>query len=226
MCGRHAVALEVHQIEREAAVAPGGDHGEVGHVSVGDRRLLAAELAALHLWPCTLSAAFCPGFSAKAKVPMASPLARRGQPGLLLLVVAEAQQRLGGDVHAGARRGWVPASAPHLLGDHRQLEVPEAGAAVALGDHGALPAHLRRALPQVGGVGLVGFQHVAAHRQRRSARPGSPGPSVAGASAPRRSRSSWEGFLRGARAPMAWAGATRDRSRREASGACSRVSDR
>ncbi len=55
--------------------------------------------------------------------------------------------------------------AADFLGDHCQFQVAKARSAVLLGNHGALPAHFGGALPEIVGVGLLGFENFSASRE-------------------------------------------------------------
>jgi hypothetical protein len=154
-----ARAVERHHVERDcggATLRPSRDDGEVGHVTVRDRQLGAAETVAAR-----------DGLEV-AGMGRARPLGQgqtadrftqgeARQPPLLLLGAPREQQRLGGEIDG--RREWRGGEAsPQLLGEHAQLEIPEAGAAVRLGDGGAGPGELGHAAPEVAVERLVGLE--------------------------------------------------------------------
>ena len=166
---------------------PGEHDREVGHVAVGHRHLGAADAAAGAL-VFTLPAS-ATGPSARAKHADRLALREPRQPALLLLFAARQQQRLGGQIDRRRERRRREAAA-ELLGDHAQLEIAEAGAAVFLGNGRAEPAHLGHAAPERLVVGRVGLEDAAHLGRATSARRGTFSPGRAAPSGRERSRSS------------------------------------
>jgi hypothetical protein len=154
----HARRVQIHQRERERAIAGTvrgtcGDDREVRHVAVGDRRLRTADLSVLQ----PRADAFRGrggGALGKREAPDRLPERQRWQPGLLLRIAAREQERLGGEIHARRKRRGGEATS-QLFRDHAKLEIAEPGAAIRLGDRGALPAVLRHAAPELDVVGRV-----------------------------------------------------------------------
>ncbi len=191
----HAVALEIHQHQAHAAALLRGDHREARHVAVGYRQLRARELAALEGGLDALGRVL-PGLLGEGEG--ADGLAGRElrQVLLLLLIAARLQDRLGGEVDARGERNRRQRAA-ELLGDHGELEIPEAGPAVLLGNHAALVAHLGGRLQERLRSRADRIRAPRGRRRAASAPRGSRVRSSGGASGPRKSRSSWGSPVRG-----------------------------
>ena len=163
---RDAGPVQIDERKHDAALALRGDDGEVGHVAVGHRQLLAVERAAAEggaqLAHIGLARPFGQGQRADR---LAATPAR--QPRLLLRLAAAGDDGLGGEVDRGRERHRRQRAA-ELLGQHAESEMAEAGAAVLLGDRRAGPAHGGDLLPQRLVVGLRPLQDLA-HRRRRTA---------------------------------------------------------
>ena len=150
--GRHGAAADpgagqIHEVEAARALRIlGEDDGEVGHVTVGHGELGARERAARGLGG---EVALRGGLRAFGHGNRADdfPGGKLGQIGLLLRFATEGQEGFRRQVNAGGegRRRQHPAQ---LLGDHAQLEVAQADAAVGLGDGGGGPAQFHDALPE------------------------------------------------------------------------------
>ena len=97
------------------------------------------------------------------------PIRQLRQPLPPLRVRSGCQDRLGGQVGGGTERHRGDRAA-HLLGQHAQAFVAQAGAAEFFRDRGTDPAHLGDRAPQVGGIGLLSVQGAPDDGRRASLR--------------------------------------------------------
>ena len=161
-----AGCLQIDEREHDAALALRDDDGDVGHIAIGHRQLLAAQHAAAEGGAQLADIGLAGAFGQRQR---ADRLAARQlrQPRLLLRLAAAGDDRLAGEIDRGGERHRRQRRA-QLLGQHAQPEMAEARAAVLLGDRRAGPAHGGDLLPQRLVVGLGPFQD-APHRRRGAA---------------------------------------------------------
>jgi hypothetical protein len=157
---RDARAVERHQGERDrvrvGAIRPGRHDREIGHVAVRHRQLRAGDPTVPRDGLDVAGMGRARPFRQRQTTDRLAQRETR-QPPLLLLGAAREEQRLGGEIDGGGERGGGEAPS-QLLGEHAQLEVPEAGAAVRLGDGGAGPGELAHAAPELAVERLVGLE--------------------------------------------------------------------
>ncbi len=156
----NTLALEIDQVEGETAVTLCGDDGKVRDVPVDHGKFRSAEFSigdpGLNVFDIVLA-----GLLRERESPDGCAAGQLGQVLLFLLLAACLEEGLGGEVDAGGE-GDGGQGAADFLGDHCQFQVAKARSAVLLGNHGALPAHFGGALPEVVGIGLLGFENFPA----------------------------------------------------------------
>ena len=156
----NTLALEIDQIEGEAIGTLCGDHGKVRNIPVDYGKLRSADFSVgdlgLNIFDVILA-----GLFRERESPDGCAAGQVGQVLLFLLIAACLEEGLGGEVDAGGE-GDGGQGAADFFGDHCQFQVAKARSAVLLGNHGALPAHFGGALPQVVGIGLLGFENFPA----------------------------------------------------------------